>query len=226
MAFISGTTGNDTLSGTSGNDFIFGYSGNDILRGRDGDDFLDGGNGNDRLFGDNGRDTIFGGEGEDWLEGGNGNDYLDGGESSDRVFGGNGDDVISADSTAKVDTIDGGRGIDTALLQGRDTFDLRQTTNVERIEQAPGNAEVLLDTEFLLTADSDTVVIDMRDGGSDRVDILFDSHLLAFALVAGKIRFGEPGDLDKTLALENVEGLRLYDGNAPTADHVFDHWLV
>jgi hypothetical protein len=142
------------------------------------------------------------------------------------VFGGNGNDIISTNSSFLVDTIDGGRGIDTVLLQGRDDFDLRQTTNVERVEQAPGNANIRIDEAFFLTADSDTVVIDMGDGGDGGIHVIYDGDLLDFALIAGKIKFGEPGDLDKTLVLDDVEHLWLTDTSDPTGNYVFDHWLV
>jgi hypothetical protein len=67
---------------------------------------------------------------------------------------------------------------------------------------------------------------DLGDGTQDQVAIHYDSDVLDFALFAGKIKFGEPGDLDSTLVLDDVEQLRLYDVNDPAENHVFDHWLV
>lgn len=229
MAFVLGTFRNDTLTGTQGDDIILGIFGDDVLRGRDGNDFLDGDEGTDQLFGDNGRDILLGGLGDDRLEGGNGNDYLDGGVGLNRdlMFGGNGDDTLLFRKANHRGELDGGRGIDTAQLYLKEDFDLRGVlSNVERIEQGEGHAQVLLDEQFFLTADSSTVVIDLGEGHQDKVHVIYDGDRLDFDLVAGKIKFGEPGDLDKTLVLDDVESLWLSDTNDPTGNFVFDHWLV
>lgn len=66
MAYIPGTSGNDSLYGTSSNDSIYGFDGNDYLRGNDGDDYSYGGSGNDTLSGlGNGTDRMYGGTGDD-----------------------------------------------------------------------------------------------------------------------------------------------------------------
>jgi Ca2+-binding RTX toxin-like protein len=227
MAFISGTFRGDTLTGTNRDDFILGLFGDDILRGRDGNDFIDGGNENDQLEGGNGRDILLGGEGTDRLEGGNGPDYLDGGFGADRSFGGNGDDTILVDKADHAGKVDGGNGIDTVQVYIRGDFDLRgYVTNVERVEQGDGNADAVLDQDFFLTADSDEVVIDLGAGGDDTVSVVYDGDVLDFALIAGEIKFGEPGDLDSALVLDDVEHLNLFDSNDPTGNHVFDHWII
>ena len=94
------TPGNDVLSGTPGRDVVCGLGGDDRLLGRGGGDILVGGPGDDRLVG---------------------------GRGSDRLTGGNGRDLLLA-RDGRQDRIDGGRGRDSARLDGRDL-----TTRVERL---------------------------------------------------------------------------------------------
>lgn len=74
MAYIEGTSGNDTLEGAAGTDNIFGLPGDDLLKGFGGDD---------RLYGNAGLDTLRGGDGADLLSGDGGRDVLDGGSGAD-----------------------------------------------------------------------------------------------------------------------------------------------
>lgn len=74
MAFIQGTSKNDTLTGTLLADTIYGLAGNDKIYGYAGNDLLRGGSGQDTLFGGSGNDTLYGGSGDDRLVGGSGID--------------------------------------------------------------------------------------------------------------------------------------------------------
>jgi Ca2+-binding RTX toxin-like protein len=96
--YILGSRGNDTIVaggaddtarnwvfGLAGNDTITGGAGNDILWGGFGNDTINGGAGNDRLYGDFGTDTLNGEGGDDYLNGGfdNAVDSLTGGAGAD-----------------------------------------------------------------------------------------------------------------------------------------------
>ncbi|MFD0859536.1 Hint domain-containing protein [Roseovarius aquimarinus] len=129
MAFVSGTSGNDTIITGAENDVVWGDDGNDAIRTGAGDDLVGGGLGNDTIIGEAGDDDLYGNEGNDVLLGGEGNDYLagnqgadsldagagrdtlDGGEGSDLMFARDGDDRFFGD--AGNDTIYGGGGNDT-----------------------------------------------------------------------------------------------------------------
>lgn len=112
MAYIYGTSANETLTGTSGDDTINGNGGDDILLGGDGADQLYAYDGRDRLEGGNGDDTLYSGSGDDVLLGGAGADYLVAGYGRDTVDGGEGADRIAIEFDAFVDTLTGGSGAD------------------------------------------------------------------------------------------------------------------
>lgn len=128
---LRGDTGDDVLSGGDGSDILIGGTGNDMLSGGDGDDTLLGGAnadtllagpGNDILRGGDDNDLLIGGPGEDVLEGGAGSDRLRGGRSTDTILAGDGDDVIFLRrgdvDELRVESIDGGLGVDTLVLNG------------------------------------------------------------------------------------------------------------
>lgn len=104
---IAGGSGNDDFTGGRLADRLSGSAGNDVLKG---------GGGNDDLSGDAGRDTIYGGAGNDTIAGGS-NGYYDEYSaedgSVDRLYGEDGNDAITI---AAGDIADGGRGIDTLVL--------------------------------------------------------------------------------------------------------------
>ncbi|MDJ0992519.1 MAG: Hint domain-containing protein [Dinoroseobacter sp.] len=118
---IIGTDGQDIVVGSEAGDTILGGGGDDQLSGLGGDDTLEGGVGDDRLIGD--LDGVFPqpGDGDDTLRGGEGNDILDGGGGTNFLDGGPGDDDI--DSLGVDDTVIGGDGDDTILLDGSGTID-------------------------------------------------------------------------------------------------------
>ncbi|MGH7894372.1 MAG: calcium-binding protein, partial [Candidatus Binatia bacterium] len=94
----------DTITG--GNvfkgDHLYGGGGDDTISGEDGQDYLEGNAGADTLRGGVGEDTLLGGEGVDTLYGDDNNDMLIGGADDDRL--------------------EGGDGLDTYVVQGRDTI--------------------------------------------------------------------------------------------------------
>jgi Ca2+-binding RTX toxin-like protein len=76
------------------------------------------GTGDDSLTGGNYDDVLNGGGGDDALDGADGNDELRGGEGVDTLFGGAGDDELYGSSG---DTLDGGVGVDLAVVSTTDT---------------------------------------------------------------------------------------------------------
>lgn len=128
---LTGGFGDDVLSGGDGNDVLIGGVGNDLLSGGLDDDTLLGGANADTLLAGPGRDVLDGGDGndvligdlgDDVLKGEAGNDELRGGEGTDTILAGDGDDFIfllRGDVDAlKVESIDGGLGADTLVLNG------------------------------------------------------------------------------------------------------------
>ncbi len=133
--FIFAGRGADYVDGGDGDDLIFAGRGNDIVLGGEGEDIV---------FGGRGADIIYGGQDQDILFGNRGSDFLDGGEGGDWVFGGRGNDTLAFtysentypddedndhdddhdddddhdedDDDAEIDYYDGGRGIDTLVL--------------------------------------------------------------------------------------------------------------
>jgi Ca2+-binding RTX toxin-like protein len=156
MAYITGTSGNDTLyggdgddtlSGGDGNDSLYGNDGNDLLGGDDGNDSLYGNDGNDLLFGGDGNDSLYGNDGNDGLVGNDGNDWLEGGDGNDWLVGGGGNDGGNdyLDGGAGNDTLEGGDGND--WLEGGDGDD--QLYGRGLTEWAPGGySDVSNDTLY------------------------------------------------------------------------------
>ncbi|WP_262696492.1 beta strand repeat-containing protein [Kordiimonas aquimaris] len=122
MTDIIGTADADDLSGTSGSDSITGLGGNDLISGGGGSNTLDGGAGDDIITAGTGfdPDTLIGGDGNDGLiasasglsslDGGADNDTLIGGGTSDTLLGGDGDDALVSGGSQNL--LDGGAGED------------------------------------------------------------------------------------------------------------------
>jgi hypothetical protein len=124
-------TGDPWVPPSSGYLAAYGDDGNDILRGTPRGDVLDGEWGHDRVAGGRGADDLRGGSGRDRVAGGPGDDVIDPGPWSDFVVGGDGNDYIrAADYTA--DTIDGGPGSDSAVVDPQDSV-----TGVESVSTGP-----------------------------------------------------------------------------------------
>ncbi len=140
--FVDGGDGDDLIFAGRGNDTVLGGEGEDIIFGGRGADIIYGGQDQDILFGNRGSDYLDGGEGGDLVFGGRGNDSLiftysentylddedddhddddddhdddDHGEGHDDDDDHNDDDDHDEDD-AEIDYYDGGRGIDTLVL--------------------------------------------------------------------------------------------------------------
>ena len=172
------TDGAFDLIGGAGKDVLTGGAGNDTLVGGDNRDTLTGGAGNDRLVG---------GDGSDVLSGGDGNDMIDPGTGNDTVYGGDGNDTIDAGADLiAADSIDGGAGTDTLLLNGNYsttfTFGSTTLTNIENIVLADGNSYKLTTNDATvaagqtLTVDGSTLTSSYRltFTGSAETDGAFD----------------------------------------------------
>ncbi len=147
---LFGDQGNDTIFGSYRSDQILGGDGEDNLIGLDGHDVIDGGKENDIIFGGSGKDTLIGGEGDDTilgngladrqnnlpdddkiyggagkdkLYGGDGKDYIDGGVGEDTLYGEEGDDTLYGGDDEDKDTLVGGSGNDTIILNKNDVSD-------------------------------------------------------------------------------------------------------
>jgi Ca2+-binding RTX toxin-like protein len=180
---IIGGNGSTTVWSGSGNDTIIGGDGNDNLRGEFGNDTIDGGLGNDKLYGDgnegsgsnysydpNGADTLsggagddalYGGAGDDALYGGTGNDFLSGDTGSDILSGGAGDDEIVFDEIDS--SIDGGKGLDTLIIDENVTLDLSivsdKISNIEILDLNQGDQNITLHVDDVLkVTDTDNLL--------------------------------------------------------------------
>jgi Ca2+-binding RTX toxin-like protein len=110
--------------GSAGEDFTCAPA---VVHGGDGRDVLFGSDARgSRLFGDGGGDFLSAGHDGGTLRGGSGDDELRGSPARDRLLGEGGADVIRA-RDGRRDRIDGGRGRDTARIDGLDAV-----TRVER----------------------------------------------------------------------------------------------
>ena len=202
--------GNDTVTGANGvfvddiqlgggNNSFNGQGGDDIAQGGAGNDTINGGPDNDTLSGGADLDTLQGGSGDDNLDGEGGGDNLDGGAGNDQMFGGDGNDHLHSrlgegPSSGGTEIIDGGAGIDFALIDRSDksislTLDLgrssligdgTQITNIEFVEfiAGSGNDDLIGGATIdKLTGNAGQDVIsgggsnDLINGG-DGVDIL------------------------------------------------------
>ncbi len=108
---VWGGDGYDSIFGGAGNDYLDGGAGNDVIGGGGANDTLLGGDGDDALYGGNGNDVLFAGAGNDFLEGDAGSDYMDGSDGNDYLY--------AKDGVFGNDTIYGGAGTDTAVIDRR-----------------------------------------------------------------------------------------------------------
>ncbi len=136
--YVSATANNQVLHGTCGADefavhnysnvTIYAGDGNDEVKvgwgggtvtaylGSGDDDLFNGSDKRVVVFGEQGHDDIEGGAYDDWISGGAGNDIIFGGNGKNVLLGQDGNDTLNSDSygALKVDTVDGGPGIDSA----------------------------------------------------------------------------------------------------------------
>jgi Ca2+-binding RTX toxin-like protein len=121
---VGGGSGNDRIDGRLLPNISFsadGLEGNDTLVASDAGGVFSGSAGNDSLLGGAGGDNFSGGANGDTLSGGGGDDSLHGGLGNDRLLGGAGDDVFARpsfqDPTEQgADTILGGAGNDQVVM--------------------------------------------------------------------------------------------------------------
>lgn len=180
-AYITGSGGDDTIIGSANDDQVFAGGGDDVIVGGHGggNDFYDGGDGEDTIvyasadegvivnltngtaYGDKdigtdklaGIENVVGGSGNDSLIGNGENNQLSGAGGSDLLFGGGGDDFL-----------DGGGGNDVS----QEDVDIAIFT---------GNL-----ADYLIEVGEDGIieVTDLRDGGGDGHDTLYDIEVLRF----------------------------------------------
>lgn len=184
---LYGGAGADSLDAGAGGGYLFGELGDDTLSGGDGYDYLYGGDGADTLnsgagggyaVGENGNDTITGGSGGDYLDGGDGADSLNGGDGSDTLYGGLGND-----------SMDGGAGNDTLYDYFGDSLMTGGAGNDYLYDFSTG---ATAGTSIAVFAGASTdyrvrdlgngyaTVTDLRTGGTDGVDNLYQIDLLRF----------------------------------------------
>jgi hypothetical protein len=108
---------------------VYGDDGRDVIRGTAKRDRLDGEFGADMVYGFGGNDDVYGGIGNDVVDGGSGNDYVDPSYGADVAAGGSGDDFISA-ADYTVDRIDGGLGVDAAIVDREDRLSRIESVRV------------------------------------------------------------------------------------------------
>ena len=149
---VLGTQNADTITTGSGDDAIFAARGDDVISTGAGDDYIslqtafpfapEGslGWGNNTVTAGSGADRVLGGLGDDRVQGGGGHDLIIGGGGADVLAGGDGNDRIDAFDidNPMSDTVFGGRGDDTLILDdgdtasggsGRDIFDIDEFSN-------------------------------------------------------------------------------------------------
>ncbi len=218
---IDGAAGDDTLYGGDGNDILFGgadaindgaeghvvlASNADFIDGGAGDDVIDGGAGNDILLGGDGADVLYGGDDGlsvpradqyDWRTGSyipvgplqlSNDDFLDGGAGIDTLRGGTGDDTYVVD------------GVATVNPQGREVaLDLCDDQHRFGMDGAPG---------YLWTTDR---VLELAGQGIDTVNSTASVNLVGQDIEIVNLLDGGPvADLDAYTG----DGSQTLNGNA------------
>jgi Ca2+-binding RTX toxin-like protein len=198
----TGSSADETVWGRGGNDGINAGGGENTIFGGAGNDTLQGGNDNDAIVADDddtqdGNDVVFGHGGDDLIVGLDGDDVLAGGAGNDALFGGDGDDLLDgADSSASndlgVDWLDGGSGLDVAILnfsgatmgqtlvasammsaEGHTSSNGTHVRNVEQIDftGSAGDDVMIMDTPmegvFVASGGFDRLIVDMSSVTSD-----------------------------------------------------------
>ncbi len=94
------------------------HDGNNVITDGNGNDVIQGGGGNDTITVGNGNDLIIGGSGNDTINAGGGSDFIVGGAGDDAIFGGSGNDLFVYTVGDGVDTVVGGTGTGTQIVNG------------------------------------------------------------------------------------------------------------
>ena len=139
MAVFNGTAGNDTLVGAATDDVLNGLAGNDVLNGGAGSDTMIGGEGNDTYSVDNIGDTVIeaedegtdlvnssvnytlGADVENLTGSGSAGLTLTGNTLANIITGSTGADLIRGGDDDVVDTLVGGQGNDTYIINNTGT---------------------------------------------------------------------------------------------------------
>ncbi|MGI9210989.1 MAG: beta strand repeat-containing protein, partial [Methylococcaceae bacterium] len=108
-----------------------------------------GGAGQDTIIGGSGADSIDGGAGNDTLVLGVGNDWVQGGDGDDRIIFGSGTGSANDGYLTNDDTVIGGSGTDTLVIQSTGTagfgdVNFLNTTGMEVLELSSGSGTVTL----------------------------------------------------------------------------------
>ncbi|XUM24916.1 beta strand repeat-containing protein [Bradyrhizobium oligotrophicum S58] len=103
-------------------------NGYDVMIGSSGGNNFNGGADDDGIYGLGGNDTLLGGAGNDYIDGGAGNDSIRGGSGNDVTIGGSGNDTFYWGVNDGVDTVDGGTGTNTFVIEGTSSQDLIYVT--------------------------------------------------------------------------------------------------
>lgn len=195
LAFIGGTSGNDSLNGTSGDDFLSGLGGKDTLNGLAGNDILSGGSGNDLMVGGTGDDYYIvtetgdvvkelSGEGIDTVQtsvnytlpanvekltlvGNGGNLNGTGNSLSNTIYGNSGNNRLNGMGGA--DTMSGGAGNDTYVVDDpNDKLIENNGEGTDTVETALG---------YTLGANLENLVL-TGSGDSAGIGNELDNHLI------------------------------------------------
>lgn len=136
-------------------------------------DVRSGGPDGDTLQGSADIDLLSGAAGADVLLGIGAGDALVGGDGADSLRGQDGDDLLFIDR-ADIQ-IDGGAGIDTAILAPATApynFDVNNLAGIEAIQDADGSdTTITLDARTLASLDDDSFIVSLGDG-TDEVRII------------------------------------------------------
>lgn len=179
-------------------------------------DVLRGDGGTDTLRGTVAKDVISALGGDDIILGLGSGDALAGGAGADSLREGAGDGLLVVDRADT--TVDGGDGIDTAILSPGSvpySFSATNMRNIEAIQDAPGaNTTLLFDARILASADDDSFLFAMGDG-IDEVRI--ENTTAAPVIVEGNavVYNGEV-----VLRFEGVESLVLTGGDGDSSSVV------
>ena len=152
-AQLFGGNGNDTLTGGSGNDLLFGQSGNDTLLGK---------GGNDQLFGGDGNDTLIGGTGDDQMFGEAGNDRMiwNPGEGTDLIEGGDGIDTA---------VVNGGNGAENFTITPNGT-----RVRFDRVSPAPFSLDIGTTENFVLNMNGGDDIFTAGNGLANLIQLTVD----------------------------------------------------
>ncbi|MFM9864172.1 MAG: beta strand repeat-containing protein [Micropepsaceae bacterium] len=207
---LRGSAFNDTLLGNAANNLLTGLAGNDTLQGRDGDDYMNGGAGIDSFDGGNGNDRV-----SFYALNATQAAHVDLASQSVLNDGfGNTETMVSIESvgagTAFADFFNGS-DLDNVIMTGRgDEAHGMGGNDIVWVASAP----------FRITggAGIDSIRFDGDEGklipdtnGDGLAEIVYATHGVSIAMLAGAILDDGFGDSGSFLQFENVYGTRFAD---------------